>query len=178
MRNAQQMTSKLSIAFLLVSSVMAQDTFIPQPLPETSIGTTPALPVAPVAGNAVSSQPPQQEAAAELEISPGEARIRAGIVLLGILHDTMARIQDRDSAEAAVPTILRLVREFQTWGQGFTALPPLDEETQSDYEKRYIPIINNLNANIQIQADRIAAAEFYGSEALPAALVRLINSVQ
>ena len=178
MRNAQQMTRKLSTAFLLVSSVVAQNTLIPQTLPETTTSAPTSLPASPIPGNAVSAQRNHQSATEELEISPGEARIRAGIVLLGILHDTMARIQDRDSAEAAVPTILRLVREFQTWGQGFTALPPLDEETQSDYEKRYIPIINNLNENIQIQADRIAAAEFYGSEALPAALVRLINSVQ
>lgn len=178
MRNAQQMTRKLSIAFLLVSSTVAQNALIPETLRESTTGATTPFPSSPIAKNVVSSQGNQQEAPGELEISPGEARIRAGIVLLGILHDTMARIQDRDSAEAAVPTILRLVREFQTWGQGFTALPPLDEETQSDYEKRYIPIINNLNENIQIQADRIAAAEFYGSEALPAALVRLINSVQ
>lgn len=178
MRNAQQMTHKLTIGFILVSSVVAQDTFTPQPLSESTIGTATTLPAAPIVENTVSPQSPQQEAQAELDIAPGEARIRAGIVLLGILHDTMARIQDRDSAEAAVPTILRLVREFQTWGQGFTALPPLDEETQSDYERRYLPIINDLNESIQIQADRIAAAEFYGSEALPAALVRLINSVQ
>ncbi len=172
------MTRKLPIAFLLVSSVVAQETRIPQSLPESMDGMATILPAAPIAESPTSSQRLQQEATPKVEISPGEARIRAGIVLLGILHDTMAQIQDRDTAEAAVPTILRLVREFQTWGQGFTALPPLDEETQSDYEKRYIPIINNLNENIQIQADRIAAAEFYGSEALPAALVRLINSVQ
>lgn len=172
------MTRKLPLAILLVSSVVAQETILPQALPESVDSATPLLPATSVAERITSTRSFQQEATTEVEISPGEARIRAGIVLLGILHDTMARIQDRDTAEAAVPTILRLVREFQTWGQGFTALPPLDEETQSDYEKRYIPIINNLNENIQIQADRIAAAEFYGSEALPAALVRLINSVQ
>lgn len=112
------------------------------------------------------------------QLSSGESRIRAGIVLLGALHDTMARVRDKDSAEAAVPVIMRLARELPTWGQGFAALPPLDEETQSTLEKRYLPIINQLNERIQIQADRIAAAEFYGSENLPAALVKLVNSVQ
>lgn len=112
------------------------------------------------------------------ELSAGELRIRAGIVLLGTLHDTMARVRDKDSAEAAVPVIMRLARELPTWGQGFAALPLLDEETQSTMEKRYLPIINQLNERIQIQADRIAAAEFYGSENLPAALVKLVNSVQ
>ncbi len=115
---------------------------------------------------------------AEPELPAGEARIRAGIVLLGLLLDTMSNIQDRDSAESAVPVIMRMSRELQTWGQGFAALPPLDEETQSVYEKRYLPIINKLNERIQIQADRIAAAEFYGSSNLPAALVKLIHSVQ
>lgn len=119
-----------------------------------------------------------QESPQEPELSPGESRIRAGILLLVQLHDTMATVQDRDSAEMAVPTIMRLSKELQTWGQGFAALPPLDEETQSTYEKRYLSIINKLNERIQIQADRIAAAEFYGSENLPAALVKLVNSVQ
>lgn len=127
-------------------------------------------------------QPPirQQEQTSNThpQLSAGESRIRAGIVLLGALHDTMARVQDKDSAEAAVPVIMRLARELPTWGQGFAALPPLDEETQSSLEKRYLPIINQLNERIQIQADRIAAAEFYGSENLPAALVKLVNSVQ
>lgn len=111
-------------------------------------------------------------------LSLGETRIRAGIVLLGALHDTMARVLDKNSAEAAVPVIMRLTRELPAWGQGFAALPPLDEETQSTLEKRYLPIINQLNERIQIQADRIAAAEYYGSENLPAALIKLVNSVQ
>lgn len=124
----------------------------------------------------VRQQEPQENTLPQL--SSGESRIRAGIVLLGALHDTMARVRDKDSAEAAVPVIMRLARELPTWGQGFAALPPLDEETQSTLEKRYLPIINQLNERIQIQADRIAAAEFYGSENLPAALVKLVNSVQ
>ena len=90
----------------------------------------------------------------------------------------MARVQDKESAEAAVTVIMRLTRELPAWGQGFAALPPLDDETQSTLEKRYLPIINQLNERIQIQADRIAAAEFYGSENLPAALIKLVNSVQ
>ncbi len=121
---------------------------------------------------------PQSIQPAEAELSPGESRIRAGVVLLGMLHDTLARVHDKDSAEAAVPGIMKLSRELQLWGQGFAALPPLDEATQSEYEKRYLPIINRLNERIQVQAERVAAAEFYGSENLPAALVHLVNSVQ
>lgn len=129
----------------------------------------------------IEQQPVKQEiqsTQAQPELSVGESRIRAGIVLLGALHDTMARVLDKDSAEAAVPVIMRLSRELPTWGQGFAALPPLDEETQSTLEKRYLPVINQLNERIQIQADRIAAAEYYGSANLPAALIKLVNSVQ
>lgn len=122
--------------------------------------------------------PKDSSVPAQPGLSLGESRIRAGIVLLGALHDTMARVLDKDSAEAAVPVIMRLSRELPAWGQGFAALPPLDEETQSSLEKRYLPIINQINERIQIQADRIAAAEFYGSENLPAALIKLVNSVQ
>lgn len=121
---------------------------------------------------------PQSIQPTETQLAPGESRIRAGVVLLGMLHDTLARVHDKDTAEAAVPGIMKLSRELQLWGQGFAALPPLDEATQSEYEKRYLPIINRLNERIQVQAERVAAAEFYGSENLPAALVHLVNSVQ
>lgn len=148
-----------SVFVALTSATQAQNIIDPNDLP--------VAPTAPVI---------QQEAAPEL--SPGEQRIRAGIVLLGVLLETMTKVQDRDTAEAAVAPIVRLSREFRTWGQVFASLPPLDEETQSVYEKRYLPIINKLNERIQLQADRIAAAEFYGSANLPAALVKLVNSVQ
>lgn len=112
------------------------------------------------------------------DLPPGEARLRAGIVLLGRLHDILAGIQDQDSAEAAVPPIMRLSRELQEWGRGFSAMTPLDEETRGLYEERYLPIINKINDHIRAQGERIAAAEFYGSANLPAALVRLVQSVQ
>jgi len=121
---------------------------------------------------------PVQERQQAPNLPPGEARIRAGIVLLGSLHDTLAGIRDQDSAEAAVPPIMRLSRELQEWGQSFSAMTPLDEETRSLYEKRYLPIINKINDHIRAQGERIAAAEFYGSTNLPAALVRLVQSVQ
>lgn len=107
-----------------------------------------------------------------------EARIRAGVVMLGMLHDTMAKIRDHDSAEAAVPSLMRLSHELQAWGHGFNNLPPLDEATQSDYEKKYLPVIQKINDRIKAQGERLAAAEFYGSQNLPAALVKLVNALQ
>lgn len=126
----------------------------------------------------VSTQRPASEGRQLPALPVGEARIRAGIVLLGHLHDTLAGIRDQDSAEAAVAPIMRLSRELQEWGQGFSALTPLDDETRSLYEKRYLPLVDKLNERIRAQGERIAAAEFYGSSNLPAALVRLVQSVQ
>ena len=171
MHDAQQI-SFTSAVLLLLTAAAATAQEQPQLIPAPQPSSTPPV--------------PQQEEVAEEpapapkaeEPSPGEVRIRAGIVLLGVLHDTLARIQNTETAEAAVPDIMRISRELQVWGQGFAALPPLDETTQSDYEKKYLPIINKINESIRIQAERVAAAEFYGSENLPAALVRLVNSVQ
>ena len=160
------MKTFFSLALVSAAAAYAQDTTL-SPAPEAS--TTPTeLP----------AEAPATAAEVEEQLSPGERRIRAGIVLLGMLHNTLARIHDTETANEAVPSIMKLARELQLWGQGFAALPPLDEDTQSEYEKRYLPIINRLNEQIQIQAERISAAEFYGSENLPAALVHLVNSVQ
>ncbi len=114
----------------------------------------------------------------DAKLPPGETRIRAGIVLQGILHDTLAGVRDKDSAEAATGVIMRFSRELQQWAQGFSALPPVDEETRALYEEKYLPIIRRMNERIKAQGERIAAAEFYGSQNLPAALVRLVQSVQ
>lgn len=116
--------------------------------------------------------------ATDAKLDPGEARIRAGIVLQGILHDTLAGVKDKESAESATGAIMRLSREMQEWAQGFAALPPLDEETRGLYEEKYLPIIRQMNNRIKAQGERIAAAEFYGSQNLPAALVRLVQAMQ
>lgn len=170
MHDAQQISFSFALStVLLAAAATAQER--PQLVPgpqELAPTQIPQVETAPAAA------PAPQTAAA----SPGEARIRAGIVLLGVLHDTLARIQNTESAEAAVPDIMKIARELQSWGQGFASLPPLDETTQSEYEKKYLPIINRINESIRIQAERVAAAEFYSSENLPAALIRLVNSVQ
>lgn len=114
----------------------------------------------------------------EPKLDAGEARIRAGIVLQGILHDTLAGVKDKESAETATGAIMRLSREMQEWAQGFAALPPLDDETRALYEDKYLPVIRQMNNRIKAQGERIAAAEFYGSQNLPAALVRLVQAMQ
>lgn len=138
------------------------------PRPAASMPT----PSAPAEGSA------PEAAAPPAGLPMEETRIRSGIVMLGMLHDTMAKIRDHDSAEAAVPSLVRLTNELQAWGHSFNNLPPLDEATQSDYEKKYLPVIRQINERIKAQGERLAAAEFYGSQNLPAALVRLVNSLQ
>ncbi len=144
----------------------------PQPSPSTPASVVPPRPVeaeAPATSIPVSEQP---------QLSEAEQRIRMGIVMLGRLHDLLARIKDEPTAEAAVAPIVRASAEFQSWAQGFSSLPPLDADIQRSYERRYLPIIDELNTRIKIQGERIASAEFYGSRNLPAALVRLVTSMQ
>ncbi len=132
-------------------------------------GDAPAAAIAPVADDSAleAEQPP---------LSEGEARIRAGIVLQGRLLTLLAHIEDHDSAEAAVAPLMRLIGEFQSWAQSFSTLPPLDDETRSLYERRYLPVISELNERIRAQGARLASAEFYGSSQLTAALARLVTS--
>ncbi|MBQ1961051.1 MAG: hypothetical protein II349_05975, partial [Akkermansia sp.] len=77
----------------------------------------PLLPVK----NQSAAEPQSQDSTLE----PGEARIRAGIVLQGILHDTLAGVRDKETAEAATGPIMRLSREMQEWARGFAALSSL-----------------------------------------------------
>lgn len=124
----------------------------------------------------VSEEPP---ARTDLPALPAEEeKIRSGIMLLAGLHDILAKIQDKESAENAVAPIMRLNGQLQAWGHSFSALPPLDDETRELYEQRYLPVIERLNNRIQAQADRLASAEFYGSRNLPAALIKLITDFQ
>ncbi len=124
------------------------------------------------------AEAPAADAQPAEPLSEAEQRLRRGIVMLGQLHDLLSRIRDAESAEAAVAPIMRASAEFQTWAQGLSSLPPLDDETRYLYESRYLPIIDEINTRIRIQGERIASAEFYASKNLPAALVRLVTAMQ
>lgn len=120
-----------------------------------------------------SNEPHTVAPAAAPELPAAEQRVRAGIILLNSLHETMSGIRDRDSAEAAVAPLMRLRSALQEWAASFTSLPPLSEQEQQAYEEQYIPIFKKLNGRIRSQGERIAAAEYYGSRDLPAALMHL-----
>ncbi len=162
-------------ALLLALPAAAQ---LATPLPPTGGVPAPAKPEATPPPPPVVAEAPASGQAKEQELSEAERRIRIGIIMLGQLHDLLARIKDEESAEAAVAPIMRASAEFQAWAQGLASLPPLDEETKSLYEHRYLPVIDELNTRLRIQGERIASAEFYGSQNLPAALVRLISAMQ
>ncbi len=164
------------LAILFVAGLPAAAE-LPAPLQPAGIQPSPA-PMQATASMPVreaDAAAPDQQAE---QLSEAEKRIRTGIVMLGRLHDLLAHIKDESSAEAAVAPIMRASAEFQSWAQGFSSLPPLEAETQRLYEKRYLPIIDALNSRIRIQGERLASAEFYGSRNLPAALVRLVSSMQ
>lgn len=132
---------------------------------------------------AVFSAPAQQQGDTTLlpdtpALPQEELHIRAGVVLLGMLYNTLARVQDHESAQAAVPVIVRLTHDLQTWGQGVSTLPQLDEETRSMYENRYLPAIRRLNDHLRVQGERLAASDYFGSQDLSTALISLYASVQ
>ena len=131
--------------------------------------------LAPLTSANVVTEAQTQESAPAPLLPEGEQRIRTGIIMMADLYKCMASVRDKDSAEAAVPQIMRLCESFSKWPQAFTNMPPLSEPEIQAYEDRYMPTINRINKMIEEQADRLSAAEYYGSLNLPAALVRLLQ---
>lgn len=125
-------------------------------------------PAAPVA-----EAPAEPASAAPQSLPLPEQRVREGLVLLNALHDTMAGINNEETATAAVAPLMRLQRTLQEWTQSFTTLPPLTEQEQQAYEEQYLPLFRKLNSRLRTQADRLAAAEYYGSRDLVAALMHI-----
>ena len=117
-----------------------------------------------------------QQAIAQLP--EAQQRIITGMLLLQQLYQSMAEVTDNDTAEAAVPKLMKLNEELRLWSQSFVNLPPLSEPEVAAYEERFLPAIRRINQAIEAQAGRIAAAEYYGSRNLPAALVRIAQIAQ
>ncbi len=125
------------------------------------------------AANVVSDSPQPESNSQQPALPESEQRIRSGIVILGTLCQSMAAVQDYNTAEAAVPQIMRLRDELLQWTRSFNNLPPLAEHEEQVYEDRYLPMIRKINRILETQADRLAAAEYYGSRNLAAALVHM-----
>lgn len=107
-----------------------------------------------------------------------ELHIRSGVMLLASLYDVLAKVQDKASAQAAVPKIVRISRDLHAWGQAVASLPPLSEKEMRVYENRYLPIIRRVNDHLRAQGERLAAWEYYGSQDLEYALISLYTMAQ
>lgn len=95
------------------------------------------------------------------------------LALLQYLQRTLAGINDADTAQAAVAPLMRTHAAIQEWARSCATLPPLSAEEQRAHEERYLPRIKKLNNAIRTQGERLAAAEYYGSRDLLAALMHL-----
>ena len=71
---------------------------------------------------------------------------------------------------------MRLGEELTLWAKATATLPQLSDLERMEMEDRYMPVIKRVNDRIKSQSERIAAAEFYGSRNLPAALVHIVQS--
>ena len=146
------------------------------PMNAQDMALTPA-PQEELQASAVAAEPSTEIVSTEenqkLDLPPAEQKLRAGVILLHSLAQTMAGIKDKETADAAVPAIMRYSKEFPAWAQSFNALPPMEEMEQIIYEDQYLPLIENLNQIIKAQASRLAAAEYYNSTNLLTALVHL-----
>lgn len=114
----------------------------------------------------------------ELQLPAEELHIRAGIVILAKIYQSLAMVQDQATAQAAVPTLVQLTRELQVWGSAVANLPPLSEGAKATYEARYHPPIRKLNDHLRAQGERLAASDYFGCKDLSAALISLYVSVQ
>jgi len=111
-------------------------------------------------------------------LSKEDKHIRIGMQLHYGLYIILANIQSPQDAETAIPLILKINEQLLTWGKTFATLPPIDDATQARYRTEYIPIIKKSNAALRIQGKRLKDAEYYGSEELPAALIRIVQELK
>ena len=141
-----------------------------------NIAATAAIPLLLCAALAADVSAPAQPQQETQQLSPSENHIRAGVVILAKIHDELGKVQDRDTAEAAVAPLMRLGEELTLWAKATASLPALSDLERMEMEDRYMPVIKRINARIKSQGERIAAAEFYGSRNLPAALVHIVQA--
>lgn len=144
--------------------------------------TVPALAALALAAGALRGTalqtPPAAEPAAPAALPAEEQHLRAGIMLLAALYESLARVQDAASARAAAPEVTRLAGELHTWAQGVSSLPLLSEKEARTYERRYMPTIRRVNDHLRAQGERLAASDYYGSQELASALVSLYSMAQ
>lgn len=164
------MLKSLSFFAALAALPMAAQLPLPTPTETAAEATETTHPVVLEPQRKAEEPPPLPE---EQRAPRAQELICAGIVILENIQSTLAAVQDKAGAEAAVAPLMRAEAVLKEWADSFNTLPPLSAAEQAAYEDTYLPTIEKLNARIRSQADRLASAEYYGSQNLPAALIRL-----
>ncbi len=111
------------------------------------------------------------------EPSPAEQHLRAGVVILAKLYRCLAEVTNSQTAQSAVPSVVQITRDLQTWIQNLHGMK-LPAKQQEILEHNYLPIIAKINGYIEVQGERLAAASYYGSQDLATALIALYITVQ
>ncbi len=119
-----------------------------------------------------------QAAMEQTQLPPAEAHIRTGIILLNDLNQCLAAIDSQEKANNAVAKVLEIQMKLTQWGQGFNALPPEDTAVIEQYKKYYLPIIEQINAALMVQSQRLNGAAYYQSPNLGAALINLVDALK
>ena len=112
-----------------------------------------------------------------LPLSPAEEHLRTGVVMLAKLYRSLAEVKDAQTAQSAVPGVVQITRDLQTWIQTLHGMKQGVEE-QEVLERTYVPIIEKLNAYIEVQGERLAIAHYFGSQDLATALTALYIMAQ
>ena len=126
-----------------------------------------------VAQESLSMQNGNKSTEQQRSLSPVEAHLRTGVVMLAKLYKCLEGVKDSNTAQSAVPGVVQITRDLQT-------LYGMKEESdeQEILERTYVPIIEKLNSYIEVQGERLSAANYFGSQDLATALTALYITAQ
>lgn len=130
-----------------------------------------------VAQESLSMQNGNKSTEQQRSLSPVEAHLRTGVVMLAKLYKCLEGVKDSNTAQSAVPGVVQITRDLQTWVQTLYGMKEESDE-QEILERTYVPIIEKLNSYIEVQGERLSAANYFGSQDLATALTALYITAQ
>ena len=104
--------------------------------------------------------------------------IRKGILLQQELLTVLRGITDKQTADNSAKNILRLASDLRVWGATLDARPVEDEVVMGEYEREYLPVIDQLNREIRKESERLLTYRYFESSRLAQALVELVRQAQ
>lgn len=104
--------------------------------------------------------------------------IRKGIFLQKELLEVLRSITDKTTADAASKHILRLATDLRVWGAALDTRPMEDEIIMGEYEREYLPLIDQFNREIRKESERLLTYRYFESTRLAQALVELVRQAQ